>query len=155
MHINELKSYTPKNIFAIKNRPILYKSNFNVGEHLPPLQANESEIVRLSLGSTTGDIISIRLKRSNDDLIISVVDEYDMQISGFKDKYNSTPNQGEILDIIINSAIEKEGQSLIINIIKSNQLDSIEKIFEFIKIDSAAFPNINELLEDYLKDLDY
>jgi hypothetical protein len=46
------------------------------GEYLPELDEQEVEIARVSLASTTSDVISIRARREDDQYFYSIVDEY-------------------------------------------------------------------------------
>ena len=46
------------------------------GEYLPSLRGNEVEIARISLESTTGDVISVRARRGKYRICYRVVDEY-------------------------------------------------------------------------------
>jgi hypothetical protein len=46
------------------------------GAFLPHAESGEVEIARVSLASTTGDIISVRAQQTNDGILYSVVDEY-------------------------------------------------------------------------------
>ena len=50
---------------------------FMGGEYLPDCNSNETEIARVTLRSTTQDVISIRAKEEDGELHYSVADEYD------------------------------------------------------------------------------
>src|SRR5262245_20849225 len=50
------------------------------GEYLPGYQDEEVEIARVSLQSTTGDVISIRARRERGAIRYRVVDEYGTKI---------------------------------------------------------------------------
>ena len=50
---------------------------FMGGEYLPDCNSNETEIARVTLRSTTQDVISIRAKGEDGELHYSVADEYD------------------------------------------------------------------------------
>jgi hypothetical protein len=49
---------------------------FMGGEYLPPVENDDSEIVRIELRSTTSDVISVRARRSGKRIRYAVVDEY-------------------------------------------------------------------------------
>ena len=57
------------------------------GEYLPDLEEGELEMARLSLRSVTADVISIRLRRTEDGFVYRIVDEYmDQDPNGLLDE---------------------------------------------------------------------
>ena len=50
--------------------------SFMGGEYLPDFEEGELEMARLSLRSVTADVISIRLRRTEDGFVYRIVDEY-------------------------------------------------------------------------------
>ena len=50
--------------------------SFMGGEYLPDFEEGELEVARLSLRSVTADVISIRLRRTEDGFVYRIVDEY-------------------------------------------------------------------------------
>ena len=50
--------------------------SFRGGEFLPPYAAQELEIARIELQSSTSDVISIRARRADDTIFYSICDEY-------------------------------------------------------------------------------
>jgi hypothetical protein len=57
------------------------------GEYLPDFEEGELEMARLSLRSVTADVISIRLRRTEDGFVYRIVDEYmDQDPNGLLDE---------------------------------------------------------------------
>ncbi len=50
--------------------------SFMGGEYLPDFAEGEIEVARLSLKSVTADVISVRLRRTEDSFVYRIVDEY-------------------------------------------------------------------------------
>jgi hypothetical protein len=63
---------------------------FMGGEYLPNYKADEVEIARIELRSTTADVISIRAQREKDGITYRVVDEYDTEFT-FKPERSRKP----------------------------------------------------------------
>lgn len=61
--------------------------SFMGGEYLPDFEEGELEMARLSLRSVTADVISIRLRRTEDGFVYRIVDEYmDQDPNGLLDE---------------------------------------------------------------------
>ena len=61
--------------------------SFMGGEYLPDYEEGELEMARLSLRSVTADVISIRLRRTEDGFVYRIVDEYmDQDPNGLLDE---------------------------------------------------------------------
>ena len=61
--------------------------SFMGGEYLPDFEEGELEVARLSLRSVTADVISIRLRRTEDGFVYRIVDEYmDQDPNGLLDE---------------------------------------------------------------------
>ena len=61
--------------------------SFMGGEYLPDFEEGELEMARLSLRSVTADVISIRLRRTEDSFVYRIVDEYmDQDPNGLLDE---------------------------------------------------------------------
>ena len=58
-----------------RSRAAIHPS-FMGGEYLPDFEEGELEVARLSLRSVTADVISIRLRRTEDGFVYRIVDEY-------------------------------------------------------------------------------
>ncbi len=128
---------------------------FDVGEHLPRISAGYFEIARISLASSTGDVISIRAKINKNSIRIKVVDEYDTNFIEYKSVYNNIPTQGEIFDVIRDMNNERQSQYYWIQIVEMHELKSLNEITDFIFIDSLIYPNLNELLVEFFKNYGY
>jgi len=77
------------------------------GEYLPDSAGGEVEVARISLQSTTSDVISIRARRTKDNIEYRVVDEYDT-VFKFQPKNSKDPLAlCEMIDLI--DSVEHEG----------------------------------------------
>ena len=69
-----------------RSRAAIHPS-FMGGEYLPDFEEGELEMARLSLRSVTADVISIRLRRTEDGFVYRIVDEYmDQDPNGLLDE---------------------------------------------------------------------
>lgn len=67
--------------------------SFMGGEYLPDFEEGELEMARLSLRSVTADVISIRLRRTEDGFVYRIVDEYmDQDPNGLLDEPDVPPS---------------------------------------------------------------
>jgi hypothetical protein len=127
------------------------RPNFDVGEALPALKKGELEIVRISLASVTGDVISVRIKKSKHKFAITIVDEYETYFFDFIREHDQLPTQGEIFELIATMRHDGGDEPYLISLIKgSSDMDTVEAIMDFIRFDSLIYPNLNELFRNYL-----
>ncbi len=155
MDIEKLKNYQPQNLFVENPTNKTRKPLIDVGEHLPVSDGKYSEIVRISLASTTGDVISIMAKRNSGDVRIKIVDEYSSKFTNYINKYQNIPTQGEVYNIIVNMINTDYPQPLIIEIIKSDPKNTIDKLTKFIHFDSNLYPALNDLFKSFLQEMGY
>ena len=148
--IKELRNYIPRNLFSEEGTNQIRRPHFDVGEFLPGMEESQREIVRMSLASTTGDVISIRASKEGYVFRIFIVDEYQTEFIEFKDEFDKTPTQGEIFDVIVNMNTEADSQPYWLAVIESNGFENISDIQDFIQFDSNIYPDLNELFENYL-----
>jgi len=77
------------------------------GEYLPDSTSGEVEVARISLQSTTSDVISIRARRMRDNIEYRVVDEYET-VFKFQPKNSKDPlTLCEMISLI--DSVEQEG----------------------------------------------
>jgi len=74
--------------------------SFRGGEFLPPYAAQELEIARIELQSSTWDVISVRARRADDTIYYSICDEYASQFELCPPLSNVPLTLGELIDLI-------------------------------------------------------
>lgn len=99
------------------------------GEYLPALAHGEVEIARVALASTTGDVQSIRARRTEEGIRVVVVDEYE---NGFVDgeRVSERPlTLRELTELIDGSHIDgADGSSggLVLGVVRDWFADGVE-----------------------------
>ena len=151
----DIKLFRPKELFGNMNTEKIRKPFIDVGEFLPPSNKGYQEIARISLSSSTGDVISIRAKKTKNDYKIEVVDEYETEFIGYKRKYKEIPTQGEMFNVFRDLNTESDSNYYWIEIVEMNELKTIDEITNFIYIDSNIYPDLNELLIEFFKQNGY
>jgi hypothetical protein len=149
MNIDDLRNFKPNGFLGSSNTEGIRRPFFDVGEHLPKAQRGFQEIARISLSSSTGDVISIRAKINKKSIRISVIDEYDTKFLDYKSSYKSIPTQGEIFDVIRDMNNEPNSQYYWVEIVEMLELKSLKEIANYMVIDSLVYPNLNDLLMDF------
>ena len=69
--------------------------------------------------------------------------------------YTTIPTQGEIFNIIRDMNTESDSQYYWIQIVKMNELKTLNEITDFIYIDSNLYPNLNDLLIEFFSNNGY
>ncbi len=151
----EMRNYRPANLFIENTTEEIRRPTLDIGEFLPILTNGVVEVARISLASVTGDVISIRLRKTPRKFAVDIVDEYGSVFVGFKRFYYEIPTQGELLNSIIDLYYESDGESIIWGNINVNELTTIANIKQFFNFDSNIYPNLNELFEEYLIQIDF
>lgn len=128
----------------------LRRPYIDVGEFLPASEQDEIEFARISLASSTGDVISLRISKEDESFVVNIEDEYNTNFIDFQVSYDQIPTQGEVFDIILNMNDNYNIQPYILAIIEGNGYETIKEITNFIQIDSNIYPNLNELFVEYL-----
>jgi hypothetical protein len=148
---NIMRNFRPMGLFLQSDEQKSRRAYIDIGEFLPPESNGYKGIARILLASTTGDVISIRVKRTKSRFKISVKDEYGTVYSGYKSIYKLLPTQGEIFDVI--KYLEEDESKCLTQYIEYNDLKTIDDIKNFIYLESEIYPNLNDLFIDYLKQL--
>jgi len=155
MEIKDIKLFRPKELFGRKNTEKIRKPIYDVGEFLPPLNKGYQEIARICLSSSTGDVISIRLKKNKNGYEIEVVDEYESEFIEYERRFEEIPTQGDIFNVIRDLNTESDSNYYLLEIVEINELKTIDEITNFIYVDSNIYPDLNELLIDFFKQNGY
>ena len=88
-----------------RNRFGAIHPSFMGGEYLPDCNPSETEIARVTLRSTTQDVISIRATREDGELRYSIVDEYDdHQFSLWTESSQKPFSLKELIEFLDNSS---------------------------------------------------
>ena len=145
--------YRPEVLFNEPNKNRTRRPYIDVGEFLPPQAKGFMEIARISLASTTGDVISIRAKKTKKGYEIKVEDEYESNYDFYQKLFKLIPTQGEVFKII--TSLNEDSVDMIMNLIEYGDYKSIEEFTSFIHIKSSFYPDLNEMLEEYLKDFEF
>jgi len=153
--IVEMKNYRPANLFIENTTEKIRRPTVDIGEFLPILTIGIVEVARISLASVTGDVISIRLRKTPKKFAVDIVDEYGSVFVGFKRFYHEIPTQGELFNSIIDLCYESDGESIIWGNINVNELTTIADIKQFFYVDSNIYPKLNELFEEYFREIDF
>lgn len=114
------------------------------GDYLPKFLNCEVEIARLSLESTTWDVISIRARPTSRGIIYRVVDEYDSQYS-FRPKSSRRPlSMRQLINLI--EGLNVDGVSSAPAALRADQraqdAKAIRQLKKFVTVSSAFYPSI-------------
>ena len=120
------------------------------GEYLPDFEGDEVEIVRVTLESVTGDIISIRARREDALIHYRIVDEYDDETVYHCEPQDSARplTMGELVDLIDNAWGEgtypDDGTGLT-TVWRDFHVDngsSPEEMVAFVRVSSEFYPDL-------------
>tara|TARA_B100000686_G_scaffold277929_1_gene297640 strand:- start:362 stop:1045 length:684 start_codon:yes stop_codon:yes gene_type:complete len=121
---------------------------FMGGEYLPDCQAGETEIARITLRSTTQDVISIRAKKEDGLLWYSVADEYDQNEYSLLPICSKKPFSLKELIELLDSSSQVGGYSggLSLSYINSNAEAGMdrESLEDFTTISSEIYPQLEK-----------
>jgi hypothetical protein len=152
---SDLNNFRPANLFSENPTDNIRRPTVDVGEFLPSFGIGIVEVARISLESVTGDVISFRVRKTPKKFALEIIDEYGSVFVGFKRLYNDIPTQGELFNAARDFCYESDGQSIILGTIEMNELTTIDEIIRFFYFDSNIYPNLNQLFEDYLVQIDF
>lgn len=121
---------------------------FMGGEYLPDLSADEVEIARISLQSTTFDVISIRARRTTKGTILyRVVDEYEGDFQLSRQRSKKPLSLRELITFLENTHLEgmRGGLLLGYNNMNADYMDRSERpqLRHFTSIGSEFYPQLS------------
>ena len=131
------------------------------GEYLPDYSPGEVEIARVSLASTTGDVISVRAKPAGDRIEVDVVDEYmdvfdEDEISwGFNGQVDQPLTMGELVQLMDETdplCWELGGSGLVWGPLHANYGEESgwfepDRAVRFVRVDSDFYPQLGAYYE--------
>ena len=121
---------------------------FMGGEYLPDCNSGETEIARITLRSTTQDVISIRAKEEDGELLYSVTDEYDeSEFTLWRDSSPKPFSLKELIEFLDNSSHGNGypgGLSLSYNNSNADGGLDRENLEDFTTISSEIYPQLEE-----------
>jgi len=121
---------------------------FMGGEYLPDCNSGETEIARVTLRSTTQDVISIRAKKEDGELHYSVTDEYDdHEFSLWTDSSLKPFTLKELIEFLDKSSQGDGypgGLSLSYNNSNADSGLDRESLEDFTTISSEIYPQLEE-----------
>jgi hypothetical protein len=150
-----IETYRPLNLFSKNNTDKTRSRIVDVGEFLPDETDGFIEIARICLSSSTGDIISIRVKQSGSEYEMDVVDEYETIFLDYQKTFQTIPTQEEVFSVIRDMHTELKSNYYWLEIVQMNELTTIKEITDFIYIDSNVYPELNTLLVEFFKENGY
>jgi hypothetical protein len=136
----------------------LHPSNLG-GEYLPETEEGEVEIARVAIASTTGDVQSVRARRTADGIEVRVVDEYDNRFAAGTRTYGQPLTRRELIDFIDASDVEGDdgpGGGLVLGIIRAwygYDPDRPERFLTAAWASSAFYPELGAHYERAVKAL--
>ena len=126
---------------------------FMGGEYLPDLSADEVEIARISLQSTTFDVISIRARRTTKGTILyRVVDEYEGDFQLSRQRSKKPLSLRELITFLEKTHLEgmRGGLLLGYNNMNADYMDRSERpqLRHFTSIGSEFYPELSSHCEE-------
>jgi hypothetical protein len=130
---------------------------FMGGEYLPDYRAGEVEIARISLASTTNDIISLRARRGRTGVIrYSIADEYngDFTYSLSRQTSKRPLTLGQLVCFLENSCQHEVPGDLILgyNELNNEHLQDRDSLRHFTRISSEFYPQLARHCEHVFED---
>ena len=137
------------------------------GEYLPDFLKDEVEVARIELASTTGDVISIRMRPTKKGLVYRVVDEYmtgsaadddedgsdgdgeqeddDASLVSSKPLVSQVPlSLGELAEFVVEAAQVEE-------IVTRNEFYTVDDALSFIDGSSVYYPEFGRWMVAYIE----
>jgi len=123
------------------------------GEYLPDYEAAEVEIARISLESTTGDVISIRAKWQPGGIAYRIVDEYQTEFRVARESSEKPLTLGELIELIDGSAHPGIGTSLALGYNNMNAEDCPRhELRHFTSITSSFYRKLEAHYENVFEE---
>ena len=118
------------------------------GEFLPSIDAAEVEIARISMNSTTGDVISIRARHEESGIRYSIVDEYETEFEPAIERSRQPLSTRELIEVIDRSSNGGDvGLVLPILAINYEYSDDPESLTSFMAVSSDYYPGLRDFYE--------
>jgi hypothetical protein len=117
------------------------------GEYLPDYDGDEVEIARVALQSTTGDVISIRARKSEGEIDYSIVDEYGSQFECSPSRTGTPLALGELINLIDtakNKSMEYVGLTNTFRDMNLGDGSDPEDLVDFVRVSSSFYPQLEE-----------
>jgi hypothetical protein len=125
---------------------------FMGGEYLPDYKNNEVEIARISLKSSTGDVISVRALQREFVIRYQVVDEYGTRFKIQPEKTVEPISMGELIGLI-DAAEAEGGRKGLTNIFRDFNLDKDPmELLDFVTVTSEFYPDLERWYRDEAKE---
>lgn len=115
------------------------------GEYLPDCDSQETEIARVALRSTTGDVISIRARRAEEVIHYSVVDEYDSRFECSPGSAAGPLTLEELINLIDTASNESMGYSGLTGTFRDMNLDEDSdpaELVDFVTVSSPFYAQL-------------
>jgi len=130
---------------------------FMGGEYLPDLEASEVEICRISLQSTTFDVISIRARRTSKGTILyRAVDEYEGEFQLSRKRSKKPMSLREMIVFLEKTELEgmRGGLMLGYNNMNADYMDRSERpeLRHFTRIGSEFYPELSSHCEEVFQE---
>jgi len=127
---------------------------FMGGEYLPDARDGEVEIARVSLRSTTADVISIRARRNKDRIRYRIVDEY-ASVIRCRPKTSKEPlTLGELIALIDSAEFGSEDSWGLTRVFRDNNLrypqtpdelsQRARQLVDFVTVTSVFYPQLED-----------
>ena len=131
-----------------RNRFGVIHPSFMGGEYIPDCNPSETEIARVTLRSTTKDVISIRATREDGELRYSIVDEYDDHEFILWTEFSQKPfSLKELIEFLENSSEDNGypgGLPLAYNNSNADGVLSRERLRDFTTVSSEIYSQLEE-----------
>ena len=131
---------------AVRRRPLLDLGR----EFLPTREPEEVEIALIALASVTGDVISIRARRSGKRIVYGIVDEYGTNFR-FSPKQSTQPlSLGELIAMIDYATGHLDGARGLTSAYRDYNLDGCdaERLLDFVTVTSDFYPELQRYYVD-------
>jgi len=116
---------------------------FMGGEYLPRLGRLELEIARITIRSTTRDVVSIYASRGKSRIYYRVVDEYEGET------LNSKSTRTSIRPLTLKALLDFFLQAWsFMDVLSWNFDDDVEVMLRFFQADSEFYPDLHDALEE-------
>jgi hypothetical protein len=124
-------------------------------EFLPAYEGDEVEIARMSLCSTTGDVISIRARHESDIISFRIVDEYETEFVCSPQQSLQPLAMSELIELIDTTRINGEsGGGLVIGLLEEKLYGGYEpdELADFVTLSSDYYPELESYYEKRISD---